>query len=141
MTSRTRIGNNTLGVIIGLAVSVWWIFMGLDIGFRFEVADSVSYWLTLGGYRHTIMTVLALVLIPVCALEKKWGFQAAVALGAVTLTLSLGHVVYMLIVKPLGFESQLFGPIVWAIIQIPVIVFAHKVRCVLDKEIADEAPV
>jgi hypothetical protein len=133
MSSRTRIGNNTLGVIIGLAASVWWIFMGLDIGFRFEVADSVCYWLTLGGYRHTIMTVLALVLIPVCALEKKWGFLVAMVLGAVTLSLSLGHVVYMLIVKPLGFESQLFGLIVWSIIQIPVIVFARKARHILDK--------
>ena len=140
MTSRTRIENNTLGVIIGLAVSVWWIFMGLDIGFRFEVADSVCYWLTLGGYRHTIMTVLALFLIPVCALEKKWGFLVAMALGAVTLTLSMCHVVYMLIVEPPGFESQLFGPIGWSIIQIPVIVFGYKARHVLDREIAGKAP-
>lgn len=88
MSDRFRIKNNTLGVIIGLVVSIGWIFMGLDLGFRFEAGDTVCYWLTLGGYRHTIMTILALILVPVCALEKPWGFLAAMVLGLVTLTLS-----------------------------------------------------
>ncbi len=29
MSETNKITNNTLGVIIGLVVSVWWIFMGL----------------------------------------------------------------------------------------------------------------
>jgi hypothetical protein len=52
-----------------------------------------------------------------------WGFLAAAALGGLTLTLSLIHVVHMLVAAPPGFEPQLFGPIVWSIIQIPIIVF------------------
>ena len=126
MNNKTRIRNSTLGVIIGFVVSVWWIFMGLDSGFRFQAGDSVSYWLTLGGHRHTIMTIVALILIPVCVLEKKWGFLAAIVLGIVTLTLSMVHVVYMLIAEHSGYESQLFGPVVWSIIQIPVVVFGYK---------------
>ena len=123
-----KISTNPLSVIIGLVVSIWWIFMGLDIGFPFEAGDTVCYWLTLGGYRHTIMTILALFLIPVCALEKQWGFLAAMVLGTVTLTLSVVHVVYMLIVETSGYESQLFGPIVWSIMQIPIIVFGYRAR-------------
>ena len=126
MNDEARIGRNTLGVIIGLVVSVGWIFMGLDIGFRFETSDMVSTWLTLGGYRHTVMTILALVLIPVCALEKRWGFLGATALGATTLALSGVHVVYMLIAAPAGYESQLFGPVVWSLVQIPIILFSRR---------------
>lgn len=123
-TARTR--NSTLGVIIGLVVSVWWIFMGLDSGFRFEASDAVCYWLTLGGHRHTMMTILALTLVPVCALKAQWGFLATIVLGAVTLTLSVAHAVYMVIVAPSGYESQLFGPIVWSVIQIPIVVFGYR---------------
>ena len=126
MSKKTRIRNSTLGVIIGLEISVLWIFMGLDSGFRFEAVDLTSYWLTLGAHRHQIMTVLALILVPICSLEKMWGFLAAAALGGVTLTLSLIHVVHMLVATPSGFESQLFGPIVWSVIQIPIIVFAYR---------------
>jgi hypothetical protein len=128
MKNKARISKNTLGVIIGLVVSVWWIFMGLDIGFRFEAGDTVSLWLTLGGYRHTIMTIVALFLIPVCALEKQWGFWGAMVLGIATLALSGIHVVYMVITAPSGYESQLFGPIIWSVFQIPIIVFSHRAR-------------
>ena len=128
MKKKAGISKNTLGVIIGLVVSVWWIFMGLDIGFRFEAGDTVSLWLTLGGYRHTIMTIVALFLIPVCALEKRWGFWGAMVLGIATFTLSVIHIVYMVITAPSGYESQLFGPIIWCVFQIPIIVFSHRAR-------------
>jgi hypothetical protein len=128
MNSKARISKSALGVIIGLVVSVWWIFMGLDLGFRFEASDAVSYWLTLGGYRHTIMTIVALFLIPVCALEKRWGFLGAMVLGIATFTLSVIHIVYMVITAPSGYESQLFGPIIWSVFQIPIIVFSHRAR-------------
>lgn len=131
-----KISTNTLGVIIGLVISVLWIFMGVDIvGFPFIAGDTVCYWLTLGGYRHTIMTIFALVLIPVCALEKQWGFLASMVLGAATLTLTVVHVVYMLIVAPSGYESQLFGPIMWSIMQIPIVVFSYRARREADKEV------
>ena len=128
MKKKARINNSTLGVIIGLVVSVWWIFMGLDIGFRFETGDAVSLWLTLGGYRHTIMTIVALFLIPVCALDKRWGFWGAMVLGIATFTLSVIHIVYMVITAPPGYESKLFGPIIWSVFQIPIIVFSHRAR-------------
>ena len=126
MNDKYRIGNNTLGVIIGLVLSIGWIFMGLDIGFPFQAPDAISLWLTLGGHRHTIATLLALTLIPVCALEKRWAFLAAVVLGAVTLILSVVHVGYMLVAAPPGYESQLFGPAVWSLIQVVIVVFGQR---------------
>jgi len=100
--------------------------MGLDIGFRFEAPDTTSYILTLGGLRHTIMTIAALILIPICAREIRWGFILAILLGAVTLLLTLSHIIYMIISKPPGFESQLFGPIVWTIMQLPIVFFGCR---------------
>ena len=129
-----KISINTIGVIVGLELVVLWIFMALDTGFPFGARGAVCYWLTLGGYRHTIIPILALVLVPVCALEKQWGFLAAMVLGAATLTLLVVHVVYMLIVTPSGYESQLFGPIVWSCMQIPIVVFGYRARREADKE-------
>jgi len=134
METRTGISNNTLGVIIGLVVSVWWIFMGLESGFSFHASDPVSYWLTLGERRRTIMTIVALMLIPVCALEKRPAFLAAIVLGAVTLILSSIHVLYMWIAATSGFKAKLFGPIVWSILQIPIMVFGYRARRSLGKE-------
>lgn len=126
MKKTKKISYNTLGVLIGLVVSVWWIFMGLESGFRFEAPDSICYLLTLGGYRHTIMTVAALILIPICALEIRWGFILAMLLGAITLVLLLLHIFYMLTSKPPGFESQIIGPIVWSLMQVPIIFFGYR---------------
>ena len=128
MNKKTIIRNSTLGVLIGLVVSIWWIFMGLDIGFRFKANDTVCYWLTLGGHRHTIMTIIALFILPLCALEKQVGFLGAILLGSVTLILSAFHVLYMIIVEPSGYESQLFGPLVWAVMQVPIILFGSRAR-------------
>ncbi len=128
MKRSMKISNNTLFTIIGLVTSVWWIFMGLNIGFRFVAPDLISYILTLGEYRHTIMTIAALILIPFCSMESKWGLLGAMILGSVTLVLSLSHSIYMLIATPPGFESQIFGPIVWSIIQIPIIIFSYKAK-------------
>ena len=128
MNNKSRIKNSTLGVLIGLLISIWWIFMGLDIGFRFQASDEVSFYLTLGGHRHTIMTIIALILIPICVLEKQWSFLAAMLLAVTTLTLSVIHVVYMLITEPSGYESQLFGPIIWSVMQIPIIFFGNLAR-------------
>ena len=134
MSKSTRISNNALGVIIGLVISVWWIFMGLDMGFRFAAEfDNLSYLLTLGGHRHTIVPIVALILIPICAREYKWGFFVTMVLGIVTLSLLIIHCVYMLIASPPGFESIIFGPTVWAIIQIPIIIFSYIARKELTK--------
>jgi DMSO/TMAO reductase YedYZ heme-binding membrane subunit len=129
-----KISTNTLGVIMGLVISVFWIFIGLDFGFNFGAGfDSISYLLTLGGYRHTIITIAALILIPVCAREYRWGFSAAMALGIVTQILASTHVIYMLIVTPFGYESLLFGPIVWSFMQTPIILFSYRARKELNE--------
>ena len=138
MSKTNKITNNTLGVIIGLVLSVWWIFMGLNTGFRFVAADQISYILTLGEQRHTIMIILALILIPICARENKWGLLTAMVLGMVTFALSFVHSIYMLIATPPGFESQIFGPFIWSIIQIPIIVFSYKARQELIKATTKE---
>lgn len=129
-----KISTNTLGVIVGLVISVFWIFMGLDFGFEFGAGfDSISYLLTLGGYRHTIIPIAALILIPICAREYRWGFSATMALGIVTLTLASAHVIYMLIVTPFGYESLLFGPIMWSVMQTPIIMFSYRAKKVLNE--------
>ena len=127
MHNKTRIINSTLGVIIGLEISIFWIFMGLDIGFKFGAGfDNLSYMLTLGGYRHTMLPIISFILIPICAREYRWGFLAAMVLGIVTLSLLLIHSMYILMWSPPGCESKIFGPIVWSVMQIPIIVFGYK---------------
>ena len=128
MSKNDKIANDTFGVLIGLVLSVLWIFMGLDFGFTFEAADYVCHILTIGGLRHTIMPMLALLLIPICARENRWGFLAAIVLGITTFTLSIIHVVYLLIATPLGFESQILGPLIWSIIQVVIMVFGYKAQ-------------
>jgi len=124
-----RISTNTSGVIIGLVISVLWIFMALDFGFNFgDGFDSLSYLLTLGGYRHTVIPIAALILIPICAREYRWGFSAAMVLGIIAFVLPLTHVVYMLIIAPPGYESLLFGPAIWSVMQIPIVVFSYRAR-------------
>jgi len=108
--------------------------MGLDFGFRFGAGfDRISYLLTLGGQRHTIMTIVTLILIPICAREHIWGFLAAMVLGIVTLSLLLIHIFYLFIYSPPGLESIIFGPIVWSCIQISIIIFSYKARQELTK--------
>ena len=126
MNESKTISRNTLGLIIGLVVSVWWIFMGLDIGFRFESADRISYLLCLGDLRHTIMTIAALILIPICALELRWGFILAGLLGTITLVLVAVHIFYMVFSNLPGFQSQIFGPLVWLVMQAPIVFFSYR---------------
>ncbi|MCD4802332.1 MAG: hypothetical protein K8R16_05275 [Anaerolineales bacterium] len=124
-----KISTNTLGVIIGLVISVLWIFMALDFGFNFGSGfDLLSYLLTLGGFRHTIIPIAALILIPICSREYRWGFTAAMGLGIIAFVLPLTHAFYMLIMTPSGYESLLFGPLIWSVIQIPIIVFSYRAR-------------
>jgi hypothetical protein len=61
-------------------------------------------------------------------LEKRWAFLVAMVLGAVTLILSVVHVGYMLVATPPGYESQLFGPAVWSLIQVVIVVFSQRAR-------------
>ena len=128
-----KISTNTLGVIIGLELSILWILMGLEIGFAFKPSSMLSYIVTLGAHRHTVMTIAGLILIPICAREIKWGFLAAMVLGTVTFILSSVSVVEMLVATPPGYEGQLFGPSAWIAIQIPIILFSYRARKELNE--------
>lgn len=128
MSVSKRISTNTLGIIVGLELSVFWIFMGLETGFAFKPLSTLSYIVTLGAHRHTIMTIAGLILIPICAREIKWGFLAAMVLGMVTLVLTSVSVAEMLIATPPWYGGQLFGPAVWIVIQIPIILFGYRAR-------------
>ena len=114
-------------VITGLVVSVLWIFIGLDFGFSFEGPDDIIWLtLTLGGLRHTVMTILALILIPICAKGNKYGFIAAMILGIVIFSLCFVHFGYMIFFEPEGYESKWIGPLIWSFIQIPIIFYSYK---------------
>jgi len=126
MAKTQRISNNTLGVIIGLVLSVWWIFMGLVMDFPFVPFNDLSYVVTLAGYRHAVMTIAALILIPICSREYRWGFLAAMILGALTFVLSLITVVNLLVSTPPDFQQTLMGPLVWLIFQVIIVVFAYR---------------
>jgi hypothetical protein len=127
MIESKRISVNTLGVLIGLELSVLWILMGLEVGFAFKPASTLSYIVTLGAHRHTIMTIAGLILIPICAREVKWGFLAAMILGLVTFILTSVSVIEM-IAAPAGDGERLFGPAVWIILQIPIMLFGYRAR-------------
>jgi hypothetical protein len=63
-----------------------------------------------------------------CFGEERYAFIVVMITGIVTFTLGLTHVIYMLIAEPLGYEAQLYGPVIWSIIQIPITVFSHRAR-------------
>jgi len=126
MAKTQRISNNALGVIVGLVLSVWWIFMGLVMDFPFVPFNDLSYVVTLAGYRHAVMTIAALILIPICSREYRWGFLAAMILGALTFVLSLITVVNLLVSTPPDFQQTLMGPLVWLIFQVIIVVFAYR---------------
>ena len=127
MGESRRISVNTLGILIGLELSVLWILMGLESGFAFKPTSTLSAIVTLGAHRHTIMTVAGLILIPICAREVRWGFLAAVMLGLVTFVLTSVSVIE-LIAAPAGEGEKVFGPAVWVTLQIPIMLFGYRAR-------------
>ncbi|MBE9507476.1 MAG: hypothetical protein IMY86_05450 [Chloroflexi bacterium] len=131
-----RISTSTLCVIAGLELSVLWILIGLEIGFAFKPHSTLSYIVTLGAHRHTVMTIAGLILIPICAWEIKWGFLAAMVLGIVTSVLTAVSVIELLIAPPPWYEGMQFGPFVWIVIQIPIILFSYQAR----KELGEAKP-
>lgn len=128
MSKNKKISNNILFLIIGLVISVGFMYTGVVIGFPFGTTDPVCLVLTLWGYRHFIIPILTLILIPLCLLENKGGLIGTFFLSIITIFLCLAHVVYMYIANPPGFETQIYGPVVWSIIQIPIIFFSYKAR-------------
>ena len=133
MSGSRRIPTNTLGVIVGLELSVFWMFIGALQGFAFKPWSTLSYIVALGSHRHTIITIAGLILIPICAREIKWAFLAAMVLGMITFVLTSVSVVEMLIAPPPWYEGWQFGPIAWIVLQIPIILFSYRARKALGE--------
>jgi hypothetical protein len=114
-------------LITALVVSIGIIFIALDIlKFPFITYDPFCSIICLGGTRHTVGVLGALVLIPLCAAKKRFAFLAAAAFGMLIFLLCAAHIAYMLAAKPYRFEEQIHGPIIWALVQLPVIIYGYK---------------
>ncbi|MBN1799752.1 MAG: hypothetical protein JW822_14340 [Spirochaetales bacterium] len=114
-------------LITALAVSIGIIFIALDIlEFPFISYDSFCSIICLGGTRHTVGVLSALFLIPLCAAKKRFGFLGALLLGISLFLLCAVHIAYMLIMRTYRFEEQIHGPIIWALAQLPVIIYGYK---------------
>ena len=122
MGKAKRISVNTLGVIVGLVVSVGLSISGLKEGLAAAldpVSANVVY----------ILTLVSLILIPICSRENRWGFLSAMVLGIVLLALSVSDFTQLITGLPSAespeFESTV-GGMIWGIIQIPIIVFSYR---------------
>ncbi|MFQ6086099.1 MAG: hypothetical protein ACE5OY_07555 [Candidatus Bathyarchaeia archaeon] len=122
MGEANRISNNALVVVVGLVISVAWIITGLVRGLA-AVADP---WITAFVY---IVTLVALILIPICARENKWGFLLAMVWGIVIIIVRVIITVRLItgpMPEPQAFEMLVIGGTIWLIIQIPIIVFSYR---------------
>jgi hypothetical protein len=123
----TAPANYQVMLILWLSVSAGIIFVALDIlEFPFISYDRFSDWICLGGTRHTVGVLSALVCIPLVAAKRRLGYYGAFISGLVIFLLCAVHVVYMPIAQTYRFEEQIHGPILWALVQIPVILYGHQ---------------
>ncbi len=114
-------------LIAALTVSIGIIFIARDIlDFPFITYDAFSLIICLGDTRHTAGVMLSLFLIPLCAAKKRFGFLMALLLGSSLFLLCAVHTAYMLILRTYRFEEQLHGPVIWALAQLPVIIYGYK---------------
>lgn len=120
-----RISNNALGAMIALEAIVLGIFAGLKMGFSFVPHGIVNTIATLGGNRHIVGTLAALVLIPILARQTRAGYLAVIGVVSVTAILTLVTIIDLLIITP-GFEAKAPVPIAMLIFQILAIVFSYR---------------
>lgn len=120
-----KISNNTLAAIIALEAIVLGIFVGLKMGFSFVPHGLVNSIATLGGNRHVVGTIAALVLIPILARQTRTGFLAVIAFVSVTAILTLVTIVDLLIITP-GSEAKAPVPIAMLVFQVLAIVFSYR---------------
>ena len=52
--------------------------------------------------------------------------MGALLLSIFIFVLCAVHIAYMLIMQPYRFTEQIHGPIIWALVQIPIIVYGYK---------------
>ena len=110
MKRLTGISNNVLGGIIALEAIVFGIFIGLKMGFSFVPPSIISSIATLGGNRHIVGTIAALILIPICAKQTKKGFILSLIVLSITSILTSISVVDLLFIKnPVEYRLALLG--------------------------------
>lgn len=133
MQRSTGISNNVLGCIIALEAIIFGIFVGLKMGFSFVPPSTISSIATLGGNRHIIGTIAALILIPICAKQTKKGFLAALTVLVITAILTLISVIDLLFITH-GFEYKAPVAAAMLIFQIIAIVFIYRAMKEVDSE-------
>jgi len=114
LSKAERISTNTLVVIVVLVFNVWWIVTGLLYG-RLPPEDYASPWREFVYW----ITIVGLILIPICAREKRGGFLAAMVLGIVTLAVEA----YL---APVKISQGQIGGTFFGITQILIIIFAYR---------------
>jgi hypothetical protein len=121
-----KISNNTLGAVLALEAIILGVFAGLKMEFSFVPQGTLNKIATLGGNRHIVGTVAALVFIPILMKQTIRGFQTVIVFVAITSLLTLTTLVDMLLITP-GLEtSKLPVPIAMLVFQILVIVFSRR---------------
>jgi hypothetical protein len=120
-----RVSNNTLGAMIALEAIVLGIFVGLKMGFSFVPHGIVNTVATLGGTRHIVGTLAALVLIPILAGQTRTGYLAVIGAVSVTAVLTLVTIADLLIITP-GSEAKAPVPIAMLVFQILAIAFSYR---------------
>jgi hypothetical protein len=120
-----KISNNTLGAIIALEAIVLGIFVGLKMGFSFVPHGLINSVATLGGNRHVVGTIAALVFIPILAKQTRTGFLAVIAFVSVTVILTLVTIADLLVITP-GSEAKAPVPIAMLVFQVLAIAFSYR---------------
>ena len=80
---------------------------------------------TLGGTRHIVGTLAALVLIPVLARQTRTGYLAAIGVVSVTAALTLVTIADLLVITP-GSEAKAPVPIAMLVFQVLAILFSYR---------------
>jgi len=119
------ISNNALGAIIALEAIVLGIFIGLKMGFSFEPPSTLSFIATLGGNRHVVGTIAALIFIPIFAKQIRGGFLAAMIFTPIIAVLTLVSIIDLLFITP-GFEAKAPVAIAMLVFQVLVILFSYR---------------
>ena len=126
-----RITNNTLGAIIALEGIIFGIFVGLKMGFSFVPLSDLTYIATLGGNRHVVGIIAALIMIPICLKQTKKGFLATMTVLSFTGILTTISVIDALFLTP---GSELKAPVAAVMLAFQILAIAFSYRAMKEIE-------
>lgn len=127
MGEGNKISKNALVVVLGLVISVAWIIIGLV-----ETPEAPGLSTVLPPLIIVfviIVSLVGLILIPICARENKWGFLSALILGIIVISYEAKNQINFITgTMPEGslFVLLVIGGVIWLIIQIPIIIFSYR---------------